>query len=126
MRTEVVSKTQYVCENCGASYSDKYDIYECPYSGKEICKKCGKGINIKDKSIYDISDRLDDMGDRFVKVHPDIVKATELELDLDREDYVKKLTKARKIYAKTVMKIDKMYLAGKIRDYNIFEGEVNE
>lgn len=126
MKTKTVSQTKYVCENCGAIHSDKYDIYIDRYSNKEVCKKCGKGVNVKDKSIYDIWDRLDDMGDKFIKVHPDIVKANELELDLDREDYVKKLTKAREMYVKTVLKIDKMYLAGKIRDYNIFEGETNE
>ena len=122
MKTKTVKQTRYVCENCGATYSDKFNIWKDDITAREVCKKCTSKVLLADRDVYDCC-RIDDVGTKYKLMDKELVKATELDLELDMEDYIRKVVKIRKMYIKSLDKLDKMYLAGEVRRYNIFEGD---
>ena len=121
MKTKQVSRTVYVCDNCGATHTDKYDIKTCMITGKEFCKKCATNVRIAQTDIYDTEDVTDDIGSKLVQVHPDAIKACELDLDLDSTEYYNTIYQAMKCYADLVKKIHTEYLKGKVRDFKVSE-----
>lgn len=122
MHETKVTVKKYVCDSCGATHKERYNIWTDRLSGKEVCTKCAKKIRLIDRSIYDCGDDIDvdDFGAKVKDVDSSLVTATELDLEYDYDLYKKWATKIRHIYMEYMDNIDKMYMSGKIRDYNLF------
>lgn len=123
MKTKQVSKTVYVCDNCGATHSHKYDIMNCAITGKEFCDKCGVNVRVAQTDIYDDVDgiRAGDIGSTIIRVHPDAIKACELDLELDWAEYSNRVYHAMLCYLDIIKKIHTEYLKGTIRDFKVKE-----
>lgn len=90
---------QYICENCGAKHKKKVDVFTCPYSGKEICTKCGIKVRLWKYDWENFTDTL---------VHPSIVKRG---YDSWQLEYVRAIDAAEKEFYDKLEDINKRYLA---------------
>ena len=116
MKKVKVTNTRYKCENCGATFKDEYHIYPDDKHG-EFCDKCSKKVCLADHTYYDFCDPTD-FCSKVTLVNPKLVKACDLDLELDWEVYAEKVAQARVAYTKAIRELDEAYLAGNIREYN--------
>lgn len=117
MQEKTTKVKRYVCDNCGAIHSDRYEIFPDANDG-EYCTKCGLELRIADISIYNRDDRIEAYTTTKL-VNPHLVKATELDLEIDTEEYLSRVLRAKKLYIDLMNKIDKEYLKGRVRDFNV-------
>ena len=126
VRKETITQevTIHVCDNCGAEYKGKnadLKLHTDYVTGGDICDKCQQFVRLVDRDMY-YDKHIKTFGEVYTKeveVNKDLVKATELDLDLDREDYLHKVVFARHLLMDLLDKIDKEYLKGHIRDFYV-------
>lgn len=116
-KTKTVEKTVYICDNCGAEHNKSFSVYE-DFFGNEVCDKCSEQVPLYD-NFMSIHDRIDDVGTQKFTVKSDMVLASELDLELDREDYASRYIQVRKLYKDLCFKLAQEYLKGKVRDFQV-------
>lgn len=114
-------KTIYICENCGAEHTNENKFHVDYVTGKEICDKCQQMVRLVDRDMY-YDKHTKDFGEVYTKevaVDKKLVKTTELDLDIDREEYLHKVAEARQLFMDLIDKIDTEYLKDNIRDFKV-------
>lgn len=121
MRTRTINKSVYICENCGAEHSVAGNIkVDNTYgTGMEYCTKCAVEVMLSNTDIFGVENISDDIGCHRAKVPPKAIQCTELDMELDYCDYKRKIYQAMVLYGNLVKRIDKEFLAGKVRDMKI-------
>lgn len=120
MQIKEVKQTKYVCDSCGAVHSEKYDIWTDRFTGKEVCTKCAVQVPLVDKSIYDCGDDIDVLvNTREVDVSKEAITASEYDMEFDKSEYLHKAVEIRELYVKMMTSLDKAYLNGKVREFEI-------
>lgn len=114
MKEVKVTNTRYKCENCGATYSDKGCIQQCPVTGKEICKKCG--ATVEDIFCVDFDGEPYNFyfECRNINVHPSTIKN---QFDWYREEYVQEVSKLQEEFVNKLKALNTAYLLDKMNEY---------
>lgn len=116
MRTKDTKITKYICENCGAEHSDRYEIFT--HEDTEYCTSCGREVGVACVDIYNYDFKIEAYTTTQL-VNPARVKATDLDLDLDRDEYLSRVRQAKQLYLDLMKKLETEYLKGTIRDFNV-------
>lgn len=120
-KTKPITYTFYICDNCGAEHKKDTNIHTDYVTGEEICDKCQTQVRLANRDIYyDSYDKS--CGELYTNeyyVSKDLVQACEMDLDLDREVYLKRVAQIRDVYLLLMDKIDKEYLKGRVRDTDV-------
>ena len=120
-KTKTVTKTVYICDNCGAEHSSDSKLRADYVTGLEICDKCQILVPLVDRTMYydEYDKSFGEVYDKNLYVNKDMVQATELDLELDDEVYRQKVAEARQLFMDLLDKIDTEYLKGKVRDLDV-------
>lgn len=110
MKEKTVTVKRYICENCGATHSDKSKIFEDRYTGKEICTKCSKIEGIIPVCIYDEYGVKDF---HFEQVYVDKNSA----MYPDQELFIHIGKQVRKNYVERINKLNSAYINGNLKNF---------
>ena len=123
MRTETkpVKYTYYICDNCGAEHKSENKFHVDYITGLEICDKCATPVGLANRDIYydEYDKSCGEVYTKGVYVNKDTVKTSLFDLDLDKEDYCKRVAQIRQMYVELMDSLDKAYIEDRVRGWNL-------